>query len=222
MGVGLRTRVAIAAALVVLVGTVLAGQAVADSLLPEDEVADTGRTLGRAGFAYLTGVRTYAAAVLWNRIDPLFHDYYEDLPLQEQTFMLPSIRAIVALDPQFEQTYYVAAWVLAQRGSVDEGVELARLGVENNPTSGMLRANYAQILFLFTDDSDEAVRQATRTLEDDIVWRTLFDQYDGYAMVRGVYSAVGAEEAAARVSQEMRRIDDEIDELGLVPEGHGN
>jgi len=222
MAEGVRTRIAIAVALAALVGTLLAGQAVADSLLPEDEVADTGRTLGRAGFAYLTGVRTYAAAVLWNRIDPLFHDYYEDVPLEEQTFMLPSIRAIVALDPQLEQTYFVAAWVLARRGAVEEGVELARLGVENNPASGMLRASYAQILLLFTGETEEAVRQATRVLEDDIAWRTLIDKYEGYAVARSVYSAVGAEEAAALVSEEMRRIGDEIDELGLVPEGDGN
>ncbi len=221
MNAYLRTRIAAVVALLMLVGAVLAGQAVADSLLPDEKATDTGRTLGRAGFAYLTGVRTYAAAVLWNRIDPIFHDYYEDLPLDEQVYMLPTIRAVMALDPQFEQTYYVAAWVLARRDAVDDGVELARLGVENNPTSGMLRVNYAQILFLFTDETEEAVRQAERALEDDIVWRNLHDRYEGYAMVRGVYSAVGDEDAVARVSAEMRRIDDKIDELGVAPQRHG-
>ena len=214
-----RSKIAVAALVAVLFAGVLAGQAAADSLAVGGRNADTGRALGRAGFAYLTGVRTFVAAVLWNRIDPLFHDYYEDRPLQDQTFMLPTVYAIVALDPQFDQTYYVAAWILAQRGAVDEGRALAALGTSNNPDSGLLLVNEAQIAYLFAEDTELAVERATDALRPNVFWRNLHEQHDSYATVRAILDGSGNEALAAEVSQQIRAINAEIDRLGVEPDG---
>lgn len=213
-----RSRIVKGALVALLLAAVLAGQAAADSLAPRGRDADTGRTLGRAGFAYLTGVRTFAAAVLWNRIDPIFHGYYEELPLAEQTFMLPTVYAIVALDPQLDQTYFVASWILAQRGSLDEALKLAALGTSHNPDSGLLLVNEAQIVFLFTDDTALAVERATQALGPDVFWRDLIEQRDSYATVRSILAGSGEEALASEVSEAIRAIDAEIVRLGTEAE----
>jgi len=200
-----------------LLALVLIGQAASGALAPAHaSEAGTRRSVERAGFAYLTGIRTYAAAVLWNRIDPIYHDYYEEMPLHEQTYMMPTIRAVVALDPQFLDAYYVAAWVLGRRGDVAEGVELARLGVENNPDSGLMRANYAQILWVLDDDLEGATHQVKAALGEDVVWRNLVEQFESYAVIRDVLSAAGDEDLAESVRGEMLWIDEEIDRLGIT------
>ncbi len=204
-----------AAAVALCFALVLGGTATADSLTPAEERGGAGEEIGRAGFAYLTGVRTFAAAVLWNRIEPVFHGYYEDLPLAEQTFILPTVHTVILLDPELEFPYYVAAWMLAQRGDVAEGVELARLGVENNPRSGLLHASYAQILFLAAQDLDAAVEQSRRGLGEEMVWLDLIQQRDGYVVFRDVLRAAGHEAEADRAAAEVRRIDEEVDRLGV-------
>ncbi len=216
-----RSRTLALLLVVALFSLALIGQASADQLVPVTERTGTGQAIERAGFAYLTGVRTYGAAVLWNRLDPLFHDYYEDLPLEEQTYMMPTINMAILLDPQFTQPYYVAAWVLARRGQVDEGVALAARGVENNPQSGLMRVNHAQLLVIFREDEDAAVAQAEAALADDIVWANLVEQYEGYAAVRTILRNAGREQQAAFLDAELERIDDEIDRLG-VSVGHNH
>jgi hypothetical protein len=203
---------------VALLSLALVGQAGADALVPVTEKSGTGQAVERAGFAYLTGVRTYAAAVLWNRLEGLLHGYYEEVPLTEQTYIMPTLSMAIMLDPQLTQTYYVAAWVLARRGSVDEGLALAAQGVENNPRSGLLIVNHAQMLALFTDDEAAAVARAEEALASDVVWVDIIEQHDGYAMVNAILRQSGEEERAAHVSREIERIDAEIDRLGLTVE----
>ncbi len=206
-----------------MLALVLLAQAASGALASAHAVeTSTRRAVERAGFAYLTGIRTYAAAVLWNRLDPIFHDYYESMmPHEEHIYMMPTIRAAVALDPQLLEPYYVASWILARRGEVDEGVELARLGVENNPDSGFMRANYAQLLMLFRDDIEEAAYQARIGLAEDTVWENLVVQYESYAIFRAVFAAAGDEASAEFVRGEMLKIDEEIDRLGITI-GHGH
>ncbi len=62
---------------VVLVVVLLLSQGLATATAPPDGLASTGRVLGQTGFAFLGGLRTFAAAVLWNRIEPVFHEYYQ-------------------------------------------------------------------------------------------------------------------------------------------------
>jgi len=201
-----------------LVAITLVGQAATDALVPATQKAGTAEAIERAGFAYLTGVRTFAAAVLWNRLDGLLHDYYEGVPLDEQTYMMPSLNMAIALDPQLTGPYYVAAWVLARRGEVEEGLALAARGVENNPRSGLLRVNHAQLLALFTDDEAAAVAEAKTALGDNIVWADLVERHDGYAFARAILLGAGETEWAAYVESRLAEIDAEMERLGIHDE----
>ncbi len=206
----------VAAVAFALVASLLAGQLAADSQAPV--TARGAEALGRAGFAYFTGIRTFIAAVLWNRLEPIFHDYYEELPLEEQVQMLPTIRTVIMLDPQFGEAYYVAAWVLARRGEVETGLDIAKQGVENNPASGLLRLNYAQILYLFGDDLDEAVRQADIAVQT-ATWRDAIEQHDAYAAFGAIYRAAGLTGKDAFMRREIERLDEVIGDA-LPPDAH--
>lgn len=204
---------------VLLAGLALAGQAGTDALVPHG-VSDTGAALGRAGFAYLTGLRIFAAAVMWNRLDPVFHEYYGAVPLQEQIYMLPTIRMVIALDPQFVEAYYVAPWILARRGDSAAAFEVARLGVTNNPRSGLLRASYAQILWLYDGDFDEAVHQADLAVES-ADWDRPAQQHDAYAVFGAIYRAAGLEHKSEIMREEIERLDELIgDEMPAGTHDH--
>jgi len=172
----------------------------------------------RAGFAYLTGVRTFIAAVLWNRLDPILHDYYEEVPLQEQLQILPTIQMVVALDPQFIDGYYVAAWILARRGDVETGLDIAAQGVENNPRSGTMRMNYAQILYLFDGDVSAAVKQADAAVAN-AEWKDPIEQHDSYAIFGAIYKSAGLTERYEYIQRELVRLDEIIGDA-LGPEAH--
>ncbi|MBE0475786.1 MAG: hypothetical protein IBX62_01630 [Coriobacteriia bacterium] len=176
-----------------------------------------GDAVGRAGWAYMTGLRRFAAAVLWNRMEPLFHEYYEYRPLAEQTHLLPTTWMVVTLDPQFEEAYYVTGYLLSKRGRAQEGLELAEAGVRENPRSGTMRANYAQLL-LFAGRRDRAVEQADEALAIG-TWRDEEWRYEGYAVMRDIYRHAGLEERAERLQAELDRIAEEHPEAA-APEAH--
>lgn len=199
----------------ILLAAVLVGQAATDSLSSR-ALDQTGAAIGRAGYAYLGGFRIFAAAVIWNRLEPVFHEYYEDIPLEEQVYMLPSVQAVIALDPQFTDSYYVASWVLARRGDTVRAFAIARQGVENNPTSGTLRASYAQILLLFDGDIDEAVRQADLGISES-EWASPSEQHDAYAIFGAVYRRAGLDAKFDRVMHEIERLDAILGDT--MPEG---
>ncbi|MDP2182425.1 MAG: hypothetical protein Q8K99_07635 [Actinomycetota bacterium] len=218
----LRSRWLIAGIAVALVAVLLGGQTATDRLTPTRTPA--GQELGRAGVAYLSGLRIFAAYVLWNRIEPIFHEYYEDVPLAEQTYTLPTVGLVLALDPQFEDGYYTVAWVLARRGDVAGGLDLAKKGIENNPESGFLRANYAQILWLYGKDVPEAVRQVDEAVRVG-KWRNAIDQHDSYAVFGAIYRAAGLKDKDAFIKREILRLDVEIgpalDSTGHDHDGDG-
>ncbi|MDA3935819.1 MAG: hypothetical protein PF636_02990 [Actinomycetota bacterium] len=208
------TRLAVAVLLVLLL---LGGQAMADARTDSDGGADTTQAVGRAGFAYLTGIRTFAAASLWNRLEPQFHGYYGDIPLAEQMYMLPTIELVVMLDPEFEQAYYVAAWVLARRGDVDAGVELAQQGVDANPRAGLMRINLAEILLFMAHDEVGAVREVDVALQSE--WTDALEKHQGFAIARGIYAATGETEKEAAVLEVLEVLDAELGDT-LGPEAH--
>ncbi|TLM79748.1 MAG: hypothetical protein FDZ70_02655 [Actinobacteria bacterium] len=171
----------------------------------------TAALLGRTGFAYLYGLRSYAAAMLWSTIDPVYHEYYADQPLTEQVQLIPTVRIVQLLDPQFEQSYYIAAWMIARRGDVAQGLEVSRTGVENNPASGLLRASYAQMLLTLGHQPKAALAQADAALSSpDTVWYTDEDRCEGIAIFAAVYDLNGdsarADELRA-LSEALRDVD---------------
>jgi len=209
----------LAVAIVLLLVTVLVGQSFADTSVAAGGVSGTGEVLGRAGFAYLTGLRVFVAQVLWNRIDPLLHEYYSNVPLRKQIYMLTTFNAITMLDPQFEQPYYIGPWILAQEGEVEEALDLAAAGVHNNPESGLLRASYAQMILLFGDDLSMAVEQADIAAGDSVVWTDKIEQHDSYGVLRFVYSKAGMDAQAEELLRKIDVLDAQIGD-DLPEEGH--
>lgn len=168
---------------------------------------ETGQAMGRATFAYLSGLRIFAAQVLWNRIEPLFHEYYEEVPLREQLYMLPTLNAVNLLDPQFTQPYYIAPWILARQGEMSSALEVAERGVTNNPDSGLLRASYAQVIAIYGEDIDLALEQAKIAASDRMIWLDDIEKHDSYQILRSIHKQAGDAEGAAAILVEIERLD---------------
>ena len=214
----LRIPSAIAAVLLAL-ALVLGGQAMADATAPDvPNGVLTGQAVGRAGFAYLTGLRKFGAALLWNRLEPQMHEYYGE-GLGNLTFMLPSIKAVVTLDPQFVEGYYVAPGILIESGKkagvskaeaasrLKAGLDLAKEGAVNNPKSGLLLTSYAQLLWVNGNDLRTALIYADASLAPDIIWRTDEEHWDQFALMRGLFQKAGDTARAAQVQAVMDAID---------------
>jgi len=215
----LQTR-ATAAIVVVALLVVLGGQALADTAAPEaPNSALTGQAMGRAGFAYLTGLRKFAAAFLWNRLEPQMHEYYGGTGLGKMTFMLPNIKAIVTLDPQFVEAYYVAPEILIESGTqpgvsaaeaaarLKSGLDLAKEGVANNPKSGIALTSYSELLLTRAKETTAALPYALRAMASDIVWRTDEEKWDSMAILRVVFTKNNLPDLAAGAQAIMDGID---------------
>ena len=178
---------------VLLLALLLGAQALGQVSAPAGGVASTGRLIGQTSFAYLGGIRTFVAAVLWNRLDPLFHEYYSASFGKDFVVFLPTFRLVIALDPQFQQAYYSASYYLARSGRVNQGLELAREGVRNNPTSGLLRANYIQVLELQDKVANRAemLRQAKIGIGPTITYANIDDEFEALGVFRSVFSTSG-------------------------------
>jgi tetratricopeptide (TPR) repeat protein len=198
----------IAAIVVLAMVAALGGQALADRAAPDvPNGALTGRALGRAGFAYLTGLRQFGAALLWNRLEPQMHEYYGGHGLGKMTFMLPNIKAIVTLDPQFVEGYYVAPEILIESGHLQEGLALAKEGVANNPKSEILLVSCAELLYTRGKDLQAAVPYAERAFAADAVWRWDDEKWQGMAILRDIFKKAGQTDNAARAQAIMDAID---------------
>lgn len=204
---------------VVCLALALGGQAMADSLVPEASAAETNEALGRAASSYLTGIKTYAAAALWNRIHPVMHGYYSGIPIGEQRYMLSTISLVIALDPHQEQGYSVGCWILAENGRIEDAMRMAEEGVEANPTSGLLLSNLAQMEYLYGDGLDTAVVIAERALDDDVEWLDALQQHQWYPLLGDIFRQAGRDDLDAVVQERLEQLDEELgDELS--PEEH--
>lgn len=199
--------------LICLVLVLFASQALGVATAPDVPTTGTGEVLGHAGFAYIGIFRTYAAAVLWNRLEPVFHGYYSGVPLKDQKFMIPTVFMVQALDPQLEQPYYLGAYTLADMGDFKDALALAKRGVKENPRSGLLRANLAQILLMQdpVKNLPEMKRQADAGLSPDMTWTTPDDFYEGLAIFRTVYRRAGDTATVNRIQAAMDELSAKID-----------
>jgi len=193
---------------IALVAVLILGQWAATSTAPTAGVADTGRLLGRTGFAYLGGVRTFAAAVLWNRLDPQFHEYYGTAKLTEMDFAIPTMRLVVALDPQFTQAYQVSSFIIFQKVGQAQGIDIAQEGVANNPRSGIMRSNLAQLLFLHdkAGTRDEVLEHIEAGLEPSSVWLNAEEEYEGLATMRSLLTALGEGDRAPGIDARLAEL----------------
>ncbi|HEY3317249.1 MAG TPA: hypothetical protein VGK50_02330 [Coriobacteriia bacterium] len=189
---------------VLLVATVLAGQAAADRLLPRTGRTDAGRLAGRTGFAYLTGIRTYVAAVLWARLDPVNDTYYNKVPLGQKKFLLPTISIVNWLDPDMQEPYYVGPFVLYEAGLKRNAILLAERGARNNPKSAFLHASFAQLL-LAEGRMADARREADVALTS--AWTDPSDEYQLLSALEVIFNKTGAPGKAALVVSERKRLE---------------
>lgn len=175
---------------------------------PPTTGSDTGGALGRAGFAYLGGLRTFAAAVLWNRLDPIFHEHYNGVPLAEQRFAIPSLHLVTLLDPQFTQAYYLSSYMVGRMVGAEQGIELAREGVRNNPDSGLMHSNLAQLLYMQdkTANREEILEHITKTLDEKTVWANDDERFEGYIITARMLETMGFPEDAARIDAVLERM----------------
>lgn len=210
---GLILGVAVALLLVALIG----GQLLAASTAPAGGIAPTGRILGQTSFAYLGGLRTFAAAVLWNRLEPLWHGYYSTRPVEEVVQFLPTMRLVQILDPQFEQAYYNAAFILARRGFTEEAFTVAREGIKNNPQSGLLLASYAQLLLMQDKKAHlpEMLGLARRGMQGDIRWATPDDKFEGLGIFSVIFELAGDTRTVKAIAVEQARLKSQGAGLGV-------
>jgi hypothetical protein len=188
----------VAALLIAIVGA----QALAAFSAPPGATASTGATLGRTGFEYLGGLRKFAAAALWNRLEPQFHEYGAS-SIDQRLEFLPTMRLVQMLDPQFEQAYYVSAFMLSRIGRMPQALEIAREGIEKNPKSGLMRANYAQILLIQDQVKNlpEALKEAKAGTAPGTKWANSDDQFEGYGIFRTVFKLAGDQAAAQKMTE---------------------
>lgn len=202
---------ALIAVVALLLAAILMFQVGTDVSAPTGTSDITGRSIGRAGFAYLTGIRTYAAAVLWNRLDPIGDTYYGDKTLTQQTFVLPTLHIVQVLDPQFTQAYYVSAWIIFARGNRQGGLANARDGVRNNPRSGLMITQLAQFLLIMRTDGPsylpEAAKWADRGRQADVVWTDPEEQVEGYSQFRVIYERTGQTAKVLQVEEVLRQLE---------------
>lgn len=207
--------VRVAAVALMLAVVMFAGQALATASAPAGGVASTGRVIGQTGFAYLGGLRTFAAAVLWGRLETLYDGYYEGTQVKDLNEFLPTMRLVQTLDPQLEQVYYNAAWILARRGRMSEGLKIAREGIANNPNSGLLRANYVQLLII--DDKsgnlNEAYKHAVFGIGPKARWANADDQYEGYGIFRTVFRLKGDQATVDKINA----LQEQLSSQGATP-----
>jgi tetratricopeptide (TPR) repeat protein len=189
-------------AALLLVVAILGAQTLAAVSAPAGATASTGAMLGQTGFEYLGGLRKFAAAALWNRLEPQFHEYGQGKSIDQRVEFLPTMRLVQILDPQFEQSYYVSAFVLARRGRMLQALEIARAGIAHNPKSGLMRANYVQLLLIQDKFKNlpEALKQARVGTQADTLWASGDDQFEGYGIFRAAFKLAADAAAVDRMN----------------------
>jgi hypothetical protein len=175
---------------------------------PTSTQLSQSRIIGQAGFAYLGGLRMAAAGLLYQRLDPQFHQYLTEKTTRDRIDLLPSLRIIQMLNPQLEQPYYYVSFILWERGRTADALALAKQGVENNRESGLLRANYVQLLTIQDRKGNlpEMLRQTEAGLGNSVTYNSLDDQFEAYGVYRTVYEQAGNQRMAQALAAEQKRI----------------
>lgn len=201
---------AVRATLVVVVCAcmIVGAQALAGATAPPVTQLSQTKVIGESGFAYLAGLRLVAAGLLNRNLDIQFHQYGAGEAIKDRADLLPATRIIQLLNPQLEQPYYYVSYVLARRGDWKGAMALAEDGIRNNPTSGLLRANYIQLLIIQDTKRNLplAVAQMRYALSRDMAYSSLQDRYEAYGVFRGVCVLIGDKSTDAALAVEQERI----------------
>jgi len=204
-----RPLVGLIVGVVLCLGLIIGAQGMAAATAPTSVQLSQSRVIGQAGFAYLGGLRMAAAGLLYQRLDPQFHQYLTDKKIQDRVDLLPSIRIIQMLNPQLEQPYYYVSFILALKGRMADALGLAKQGVENNPTSGLLRANYVQLMMMQDRKRNlpEMLAQTKVGLGNSVTYTSLDDQYESYGIFRTTYLLAGDTQMVKTLEAEQKRLE---------------
>ncbi|MDY0341503.1 MAG: hypothetical protein RBS17_09885 [Coriobacteriia bacterium] len=208
-----RTESSVIAAILCFV-VLLGGQSLTDASVGEFGRTDTGQLLGGATSSYLTGIKRFVAAGLWNRMHPIFHNYYEGVGVSSQLHMLPTIAMVQMLDPQLVQPYYIGAWMLARNDRLEEAITMAEGGIYVNPDAGILYVNLAQLKYLDAHDLDGAVEVGEKVLEREMWWTDFTEEYNAYPALRAIFVAAERDDLVQVVDVKLALLDIEA-ESGL-------
>lgn len=203
-----RPLVGLIVVILLCLGMIVGAQGLAAATAPTAVQLSQSRVIGQAGFAYLGGLRMAAAGLLYQRLDPQFHQYLTDKKIQDRVDLLPSIRIIQMLNPQLEQPYYYVSFILALKGRMADAIVLAKQGVDNNPTSGLLRANYVQLLMMQDRKKNlpEMLAQSKIGLGSTVTYSSLDDQFESYGIFRTTYFLAGDTQMVQTLDAEQKRL----------------
>lgn len=216
-----RRMTAVVFVIVVCLALALGGQALTDASAADLGRADASELIGGTTSSYLTGLKRFAAAAMWNRMDPVFHNYYQGTALDDQLYMLPTIAMVQALDPQLVQPFYIGSWMLIRNDRREEGIAMAARGVRENPDAGILCVNLAQLQHLYADDLPAAVETGSQVLEREMWWSDFEEKYNAYPILRAIFVAAERDDLVEAVDVELGYLDTEAeDRLGSDPEAH--
>jgi hypothetical protein len=198
---------------VVAFALIVGAQTLAAASAPPVQQLSQTTVIGQTGFAYLGGLRLMVAGLLWGRLDAQFHQYMAGKAIEERLDLLPSIRLVQLLNPQLEQPYYYASFVLMRRNQPDAALSLALEGIKNNPTSGLLRSNYVQLLQM-QDERNHTHKNLAKQLEQvkiGLLPTTTFisaaDQFEAYGVFRTVFQAAGDQAGVQAMNAAQQAID---------------
>lgn len=194
---------------IVAFAVIVGAQALANASAPPVQQMSQSTIIGQTGFAYLGGLRLMISGMLWGRLDAQFHQYQSDKAIQDRLDLLPSIRLVQLLNPQLEQPYYYASYVLALRGDMPAALALARDGIANNPTSGLLRSNYIQLLTVQdkTKNLPLMLEQVRLGLRPNTTFNSAADQFEAYGVFRSVFLLAGDKAGVKEMDDAQKLID---------------
>jgi hypothetical protein len=203
-----RTAMRGALLIVVCACMIVGAQGLASASAPPVTQLSQTKVLGQTGFAYLAGLRLVAAGLLNRNLEIQFHQFGKAGSIKDRVDLIPATRMIQLLNPQLEQPYYYVSFVLAMRGDWKGAISLAEEGIRNNPTSGLLRANYVQMLVIQdrTRNLPMAVAQMRYTLSRPTTYSSVQDQYESYGIFRGLCLMIGDTKTDAMLAAEQERL----------------
>jgi hypothetical protein len=90
-----------------------------------------------------------------------------------------------------------------------DAVALAREGIQNNPTSGLLRSNYIQVLQVQDKKKNLPLmlEQARAGLQPNTTFTSAADQFEAYGVFRTVFAQAGDKAGVDAMNQAQKLID---------------
>jgi len=208
MTAGRHPYVALVLAALLALAVIVGAQSLANASAPPVTQTSQSKVIGQAGFAYLGGVRVMLAGLIYQRLDPQFHQYGTSQILN-RIDLIDSLRLIQALNPQLEQPYYYVAFVLMLKGRQSAALAVAREGIANNPTSGLLRANYVQLLMMQNKKANlpEMLKQTKIGLGKGMTYSSVDDEYESYGIFRTAFIIAGDKQMAQALNAAQRDLE---------------